>query len=108
VYFLVIHNILYLIATPLCGEKRYMQESEKMHRSSLLRNSITVLLLPIIIFIWMTSWILTQIGEVGKSTEISQKTLRADSRFEVPVEESEVSEEDSKIDDYPQVVGKNT
>jgi hypothetical protein len=81
-----------------------MQESVKMRRSSLLRNSITIVFLPIIIFIWMTGWALTQSGEPGESTEISQKTLRTHPRFEALVKESEVPDEDSRIVNEPQIV----
>ena len=52
----------------------------------------------------MTGWVLTQIGEPGESTEISQKTLRTHPRFEALVKESEVPDEDSRIVNEPQIV----
>jgi hypothetical protein len=81
-----------------------MQKNVKTRQSSLLRNSITILLLPIIIFIWTTGWTLTQIGEPGKSTESSQKALRTHPRFESLEKESEIPNEDSTITNEPQIV----
>jgi len=52
----------------------------------------------------MTGWVLTQIGEPGESTEISQKTLRTHPRFEILDKESERSDEDSRIVNEPQIV----
>ena len=81
-----------------------MQENVKMRRSSLLRKIITVTFLPIIIFIWMTGWALTQIGEPVESTESNQKALRTHPRFESFVKESEAPNEDAKIANEPQIV----
>lgn len=81
-----------------------MQENVKMRRSSLLRKIITVTFLPIIIFIWMTGWALTQIGEPVESTESSQKALRTHPRFESLGKESEAPNEDTKIANEPHIV----
>jgi len=81
-----------------------MQKNVKMRRSSLLRKIITVTFLPIIIFILMTGWALTQIGEPVESRESSQKTLRTHPRFESLVKESKALNEDTKIANEPQIV----
>ena len=81
-----------------------MQKSVKEHRNPLLRKIITVVFLPIIIFVWMTGWILTQIGSQGEHTEISQKTLLTHPKFEEYVKELEAPDEDSRIADEPQIV----
>jgi len=81
-----------------------MQDNVKMRRSSLLRKIMTVTFLPIIIFIWMTGWALTQIGEPVESTESGQKALRTYPRFKSLVKESEAQDEDTKIANETQIV----
>ena len=47
----------------------------------------------------MIGWTLTQIGDQGQYTEISQKTLQTNPRFEACVQESEASTEDVEDSD---------
>lgn len=81
-----------------------MQGNMKAKRDPLLRKIITLAFLPIIIFIWMTGWILIQIGSQEKPTEISQKTLQTHPGFKAYVKECELPEEDSRIANEPQIV----
>ena len=73
----------------------------KEPRNPLLRKIITVVFLPIIIFVWMTGWTLTQIGSQGEHTKISQKTLLTHPKYD---KELEAPDEDSRIADEPQIV----
>jgi len=57
--------------------------------SPFLRKIITVISLPLIIFIWMTGWTLTRIGEPVKSTKPSQKVFKIHPRCESFSKESE-------------------
>ena len=41
------------------------------------RKIVTIILLPTIIFLWITGWILTQTGSAMESKEIQQKTVQA-------------------------------
>jgi uncharacterized membrane protein len=63
-----------------------------------------IVFLPIIITIWMTGWILTQIGDLGKPIEISPKTLKSNAAFKKYVKESEEPEKDSRIANEPLIV----
>lgn len=81
-----------------------MQKNVKEHRNPFLHKIITVVFLPITIFVWMTGWILTQIGSQGEHIEISQKTLLTNPKFEEYDEESEAPDEESRITDKPQIV----
>jgi len=78
-----------------------MQKSTKMRRKSLLRSSIRLIFLPLIIFIWMTGWILTQIGQPTESTKISQNNFRINLRSKEPEIESKLQDEDSRIANEP-------
>ena len=78
-----------------------MRENVKTHRNSLLRKIVTIVLLPIIIIIWMTGWTLTQIGDQGEPTKISQKTLQTYPGLKTHQKESKTTREDSKIANEP-------
>ena len=80
-----------------------MQKNVKEPRNPLLRKIITVVFLPIIIFVWMTGWTLTQIGSQGEHKEISQKTLQTHPKFKEYEKEIEAPDEDSRIADKPQI-----
>ena len=81
-----------------------MQDNLKAKRNPLLRKIVTLAFLPIIIFIWVTGWILTQIGDQGEPSEISQKSLQTHLGFKAYAKESEVADEDSRIVNEPQIV----
>ena len=81
-----------------------MQETVKTHKKSLLRKISTIFFLPIISTIFMTGWILTQIGSLGEHKEINPKTLRSYPGFEKYVKESEEPEEDSRIANEPLII----
>jgi hypothetical protein len=79
-----------------------MQQNVKTLSTSLLRKTITFVLLPIIVTVWMTGWTLMQIGSTGRPREIKQRTTHAPPEFEVR-EKSEPPrvEEDSRIPNKP-------
>jgi hypothetical protein len=85
------------------GELQIQQNSHS-RRVPVWRKILTLGLLSIIMFVWITGWILTQIGDQRESTEISQKSLRTHPGFETYVKESEVPDEDSRIVNEPQIV----
>lgn len=81
-----------------------MQDNLKAKRNPLLRKIVTLAFLPIIIFIWMTGWILTQIGDQGEPSEISQKSLPTHLGFKEYAKETKAPNEDSSIVNEPQIV----
>jgi hypothetical protein len=80
-----------------------LQENLKARRNPILRKIITIVFLPIFIFIWMTGWILIQIEPQAEPAEISQ-TLRTNIRFEAQNNESKVPDEDSRVNNEPQII----
>jgi hypothetical protein len=78
-----------------------MKKSTKMRRNSPLRSSIRLIFLPVIIFIWMIGWIITQIVEPTGSTKISQKNLRINLKSKDSEIEPELQDEDSRIINEP-------
>jgi len=65
---------------------------------------LTLGLLPIIIFVWTTGWILTQIGSQERPTIIGQKTLITNPEFEADEKESRIPDEDSRIEYEPEII----
>lgn len=51
-----------------------MPKNLREHRTPVWRKIATLVFLPAIILLWMTGWILTQMGSQEMSTEIRQKT----------------------------------
>jgi hypothetical protein len=82
-------------------EKFHMQKNVKEQRNPFLRKIITVVFLPIIIFVWTTGLVLTIIGNQMEPTEIRQKTLQTYPKYE---EETEAPDQESKISDKPQII----
>ncbi|MCJ7721204.1 hypothetical protein MUO98_02190 [Candidatus Bathyarchaeota archaeon] len=80
-----------------------MQENLKARRNPILHKIITIVFLPIFIFIWMTGWILIQIEPQAEHAEISQ-TLRTNTRFEAQNKESKAPDEDSRVTNEPQII----
>ena len=54
-----------------------MLHNVNARRTPVWRKIVTIILLPTIIFLWITGWILTQTGSSMESTEIQQKTVIA-------------------------------
>jgi hypothetical protein len=50
-----------------------MSQKINGRRTPVWRKTVTLFLLPVIILLWMTGWVLTQIGSSCMSTEIRQK-----------------------------------
>ena len=80
---------------------------KKKEKSSILRKIFTIILLPVIIFIWMTGWTLTRVYNVGKPIEIRQKTIKTKNGFDAYSKQLELSNQDKdekKVTDEPLVV----
>ena len=82
-----------------------MPQNLREHRTPVWRKIVTLVLLPAIILLWMTGWILIQIGSQGESTEIRQKTDLANHESQAN-EENRISEEDedSRIAYNPEII----
>ena len=78
----------------------YMQQNVKVHRNPRWRKIATIVFLPIIIFIWLTGWTVTQIEEQKKYTKINQEKLQTQTELKAH-EESNTVEEESKIANEP-------
>ncbi|MFH1327445.1 MAG: hypothetical protein ABIH76_01125, partial [Candidatus Bathyarchaeota archaeon] len=64
-----------------------------------------LVLLPAIILLWMTGWILTQMGSQEMSTEIRQKTDRTHPEFQANEENNIPGDnEDSRIAYNPEII----
>lgn len=74
-----------------------MQKNLSTRSNPLWRKTVTIAFLPIIIVIWTTGWILTQIGSQGKTPEIRQATFHNHPKFKAEKDESPALDEDSKV-----------
>ncbi len=74
-------------------------------RTPVWRKTVTLFLLPVIILLWMTGWILTQIGSSCMSAEIRQKADITYPRFQSN-QDSKIAEddEDSRIAYKPEII----
>jgi len=84
-----------------------MQEHAHTRRNPVWRKIIVVAFLPIITFIWMIGWVLTQIGSQEGQIQIRQKTMHPQTEFEAHTKESEASTEDiedSNIAYEPEII----
>ena len=54
-----------------------MLHNVNARRTPVWRKMVTLVLLPTIISLWITGWVLTQSGSSVESTEIQQKTVIA-------------------------------
>jgi len=68
------------------------------------RKTLNIGLLPIIIFLWMTGWILTQIGSKERPQKISQKSMVTPTESEAHKKESRIPDEDSRIAYEPEII----
>ena len=64
-----------------------MPEKGTKYQNSLLRKTLTAILLPIIMIIWMLGWTLTNIECPIRSVKSNQKLLRTQHTFESRLEE---------------------
>ena len=82
-----------------------MPQNLREHRTPVWRKIATLVLLPAIILLWMTGWILTQMGSQEMSTEIRQKTDLTHPEFQAN-EENKIPEdnEDSQIAYNPEII----
>ena len=72
-------------------------------RTPIWRKTITLFLLPVIIPLWMTGWILTQIGSQENSNPIRQKTVLTQTIYQKNDEPTN-PQEDSQIPYQPQII----
>ena len=82
-----------------------MPQNLREHRTPVWRKIATIVLLPAIILLWMTGWILTQMGSQEMSTEIMQKTDRTHIEFQAN-EDAKMPEDvqDSQIAHNPDII----
>jgi len=82
-----------------------MPQNLREHRTPVWRKIATLVLLPAIICLWMTGWILTQMGSQEMSTEIRQKTVIANHDSQAN-EDTKMPEdnEDSQIAYEPEII----
>ena len=100
-------NSYYLI---ISSGSEFMGELHMMHnvnasRTPVWRKIATLVLLPTIIFLWITGWVLTQTGSPVESTEIQQKTVQANHESQAN-QENKIPEDvqDSRIANNPEIV----
>ncbi len=83
--------------------KLQLQQKQK-RRVPIWRKTLTVGLLPIITFLWITGWILTQIESQERPTKIRQKTMTNHPELETQEKESQTPDEYSKIAYEPEII----
>ena len=83
----------------------HMSHNVNVRRTPVLRKIVTLVLLPAIIFLWITGWVLTQTGSPVESTEIQQKIVLANHESQEN-EENKIPEEvqDSRIAYNPEII----
>ena len=79
-----------------------MQDNAQKDRIAPLHKIIIIVFLPFITFIWMTGWILTQIGNLGDPVENNKETLRIHHKIETHLKESE-PDEDPRMANEPAI-----
>jgi succinate dehydrogenase/fumarate reductase cytochrome b subunit len=80
-----------------------MQDNLKK-RSSLLHRITIVIFMPIIIFVWIIGWALTEIGTARKFTEFSKEALKINHRWNSQVKKAEAADEDRMKANEPEIV----
>ena len=83
----------------------YMSHNVNVRRTPVLRKIVTLVLLPAIIFLWITGWVLTQTGSPVESTEIQQKIVQTNHESQAN-EENKIPEDvqDSRIAYNPEII----
>ena len=100
-------NSYYLI---ISSDSEFMGELHMVHnenssRTPVWRKIATLVLLPTIIFLWITGWVLTQTGSSVKSTEIKQKTVLTNHVSQANKENKMPEDnEDSQIAYEPEII----
>lgn len=79
-----------------------MQKSAKMRSGPY--KIIIIASLPIIIFIWMTGWMLVLIGSKMDLQKANQKNLETHYKLETHPKKSEITDEDSRTTKEPIIV----
>ena len=82
-----------------------MQQKLREHRTPIWRKIATIVLLPTFTLLWMTGWILTQMGSQELTKETRQKTDISYPEFQTN-EENKIFEdkEDSRIAHTPEII----
>jgi hypothetical protein len=82
-----------------------MPQKINWRRPPVWRKTVTLFLLPVIILLWMTGWILTKVGSSCMSAEIRPKADIIYPRFQAN-EKSETAkeDEDSRIAYKPEII----
>ena len=82
-----------------------MAHNVNAHRTPVLRKIATLVLLPAIILLWMTDWVLTQTGSPVESTEIQQKIVQANHESQTNEKNKNPEEvQDSRIEYNPEII----
>jgi len=98
-YFLIISSSLVFL-----GELD-MLHNVNARNTPVWRKIVTLVFLPTIIFLWMTGWVLTQIGSPVESPEIRQKTVLASNEFQADEETTNPKDfQDSRIAPNPEIL----
>ena len=82
-----------------------MLHNVNARRTPVWRKIVTIILLPTIIFLWITGWILTQTGSPLESSEIQQKIVLANHESQAN-KENKISKDvlDSGIEYNPEII----
>ena len=82
-----------------------MEHNVNARRTPVLRKIATLVLLPAIILLWMTGWILTQTGSPVESTEIQHKIVQAKHESQTNEENKNPEDvQDSRIEYNPEII----
>ena len=83
----------------------HMSHNVNVRRTPVLRKIVTLVLLPAIIFLWITGWVLTQTGSPVESIEIQQKTVQANHESQAN-QENKIPEDDqdSRIENNSEII----
>ena len=82
-----------------------MPTAVKSRRTPIWRKVTILVLLPVITLLWMTGWILTQLGSQGNSKEIRPKTMLTQTTYQTNNEtKTPQKDEDSQIPYRPEII----
>ena len=73
-----------------------MPRNVNARRTPIWKKIITLVLLPAIIVLWMTGWILTQIGSQGESIELRPENVLVHHVCQA-IDETKIPEEDEDL-----------
>ena len=77
------------------------------NKSSVLRKILIIVFLPLLIFIWMTGWTLTQMGNLDRPIEVQQriKIKNGLKEHSIEAELSNQDNEESRMPNEPIIAG---